>query len=90
MSGLFEDDSEVRKVKKPSAPKQKAEPKKRSKSVSDKLVEKSEGKGKLVELASSDSESSNQFEKIDLVKLKRSKSEKVDDELIEPPINYIE
>ena len=83
MSGLFEDDSELRK------PPAKLQAAKQVSSIGDSLINKAQGKANLAAVASSKSGVS--FESVDLALLARTKkpATKNDEGKIVPTINYL-
>lgn len=88
MTGLFEDDANVRKVAKPKA-EPKAEVKsKPKKTMASKILAKVESKERLVDAASGGSGGVN-FEDVDVSPAAQAKAKTQEKGVIEPPINYV-
>jgi len=86
--GLFEDDENVRRVKKVKAHSEtKPKRSKEKKTLATKILAKVESKQNLVEAASGSG--SVKFEDVDVSPASRKNAKKVDKGIIEPLINYV-
>ena len=88
MSGLFEDDANVRKIAKPKAPPKATIKKARKKSLASKILAKVESKDRLVNAASA-ANGGIKFEDVDVSPAAQATVKKQEKGVIAPQINYV-